>query len=144
MENDLVEGATEPGRTLPHVGERIKAAVTDSFVLVALMVLTATIFSGFRTVPDEARIAAFVFIVFLYDPIFTSSFGGTIGHMMFKIRVKRKNNIKKNILLPHAIVRYLVKTFLGLISLLTVASNKDRLAIHDMVVGSIVVFKDKN
>jgi uncharacterized RDD family membrane protein YckC len=38
------------------------------------------------------RIAAFLFVFVFYDPIFTSLFGGTLGHIMFGIRVKGEDD----------------------------------------------------
>lgn len=123
------------------IADRVKAVVTDSFVIVIFIVIVTYSFSAFEHVPDHGRIIAFVFIFFLYDPIFTSVFGGTIGHMMFGIRVKREKNQVKNILFPLAIIRFIVKASLGLISLLTVSGNKKRKAIHDSLAGSVVIHK---
>ena len=128
----------------PNVTDRVKAVMADSVVIIIFMFIITYIFSAFENVPDNARIIAFIFIFFLYDPIFTSSFGGTIGHMMFGLRVKRDKNPSKNILFPLAIIRFFVKAFLGWISLLTVSGNKKRKAIHDSLVGSVVVYKGKN
>jgi len=132
----------------PGVFDRIKAIMTDGIVVVVYMFVAAYIFSLFESVPDNARIIAFVFIFLLYDPIFTSLFGGTIGHMMLGIRVKRESDEQKNILFHKAILRYLVKVLLGWVSLLTVSGNKKRKAIHDYLVGSVVVYakseQDKN
>ena len=105
------------------------------------MIIITYTFSNFEHVPDKARFAAFIFIFFLYDPIFTSVFGGTIGHMMFGLRVKRGNNHVKNILFPLAIIRFIVKVSLGWISILTVSGNKEKKAIHDIIVGSVVIFR---
>jgi uncharacterized RDD family membrane protein YckC len=122
--------------------------MTDGIVVVVYMFVASYIFSLFESVPDNARIIAFVFIFLLYDPIFTSLFGGTIGHMMLGIRVKRESDEQKNILFHKAILRYLVKVLLGWVSLLTVSGNKKRKAIHDFLVGSVVVYakseQDKN
>jgi uncharacterized RDD family membrane protein YckC len=132
----------------PGVFDRIKAIMTDGIVVVVYMFVASYIFSLFESVPDNARIIAFVFIFLLYDPIFTSLFGGTIGHMMLVIRVKRESDEQKNILFHKAILRYLVKVLLGWVSLLTVSGNKKRKAIHDFLVGSVVVYakseQDKN
>jgi uncharacterized RDD family membrane protein YckC len=132
----------------PGVFDRIKAIMTDGIVIVVYMFVASYIFSLFESVPDNARIIAFVFIFLLYDPIFTSLFGGTIGHMMLGIRVKRESDEQKNILFHKAILRYLVKVLLGWVSLLTVSGNKKRKAIHDFLVGSVVVYakseQDKN
>lgn len=77
------------------------------------IIITYT-FSLFDNVPVNAKIAAFVFVFILYDPIFTSIFGGTIGHMLIEIRVKRESDETRNMLFPLAIVRFIVKASLGL------------------------------
>ncbi len=128
----------------PGVSDRVKAIMADVIVIVVFMIVASYIFSLFESVPDYARIIAFIFIFLLYDPLFTSIFGGTIGHMMIGIRVKKESNEKKNILFPLAILRYIVKAFLGWISLLTVLGNKKRKAIHDYLVGSVVVYAKSN
>jgi len=124
----------------PGVLDRIKAIVTDGVFIIVFMFLVSYVFSLFESVPDNARIAAFIFIFLLYDPLFTSIFGGTIGHMFMGIRIKREADENKNILFPLAIPRYLVKAFLGWVSLLTVSGNSKRKAIHDYLVGSVVVY----
>ncbi|HAH24087.1 MAG TPA: RDD family protein [Prolixibacteraceae bacterium] len=126
----------------PGLLDRVKAIMTDAVVMILFMVLITNIFALFKSVPDNARIIAFVFIFFLYDPLFTSIFGGTIGHMIIGIRVKRESNEMKNILFPKAILRFIVKATLGFISLLTVTAsgNIKRKAIHDYLVGSVIVY----
>jgi uncharacterized RDD family membrane protein YckC len=124
----------------PGVFDRIKAIITDGVLIIIFMFVASYIFSLFKTVPDYARIIAFVFIFLLYDPLFTSIFGGTIGHMIIGLRIKRESDEQKNILFPLAIVRYIVKVSLGWISLLTISANAKRKAIHDYLVGSVVVY----
>ena len=127
----------------PSISDRVKAVFTDTFIMVIFMIIATFIFSFFENIPDNARMVTFIFIVFLYDPLFTTFFGGTIGHMMNGIRVKREKDESKNIILPLAFFRFIFKTFLGWISLLTVTGNKKRKAIHDMIVRSIVVYNKK-
>lgn len=126
----------------PGVSDRIKAVIADTFILVGMMIIITYIFAEFENVPDNARIIAFIFIFGLYDPLLTSLLGGTLGHMMFGIRVKRTNNESKNILFPLAFLRYVVKASLGWVSLITVSANEKSKAIHDYLVGSVVVYKD--
>jgi uncharacterized RDD family membrane protein YckC len=128
----------------PGVLARVKAIVTDSVVLIILIIIFTYAFSLFDNVPDNVKVIAFVFVFILYDPIFTSVFGGTIGHMMLGIRVKRESDEKKNILFPLAILRFIVKASLGIISLLTVSGNKKGKAIHDYLVGSVVVYANSD
>ena len=124
----------------PGVFDRVKAIVTDGLVIVVFMFIASYVFSLFESVPDYARIIAFVFIFLLYDPLFTSIFGGTIGHIMLGLRVKRESDEQKNIIFPLALPRYIVKASLGWISLLTVSGNDKRKAIHDYLTGSVVVY----
>ena len=126
----------------PQILERVKAAFIDVLVMIIFLTLFTSLLESINQVPDWVRISAFVFIFGLYDPIFTSLFGGTIGHMMSNIRVKKGKDETKNILFPLAIIRFFLKVMLGWISLLTVGSNKKRKAIHDIIVGSVVIYKD--
>ncbi len=124
----------------PGVSVRVKAVVTDSIMLVVFMLGVSYLFEVLGNVPDWARVMAFVFIFILYDPLLTSTLGGTIGHMLFGIRVKREKNQQKNILFPLAVIRFVVKALLGWISLLTVSGNKKGKAIHDLIIGSVVIY----
>lgn len=126
--------------TYPRVSERVKALFTDFIIIFLFMFISSYIFSLFDNIPDNARISAFVFIFFLYDPFFTSFFGGTIGHMNVGLRVKKDINEEKNISFLSAVLRYILKTFLGWISLLTVTSNNKGRAIHDIFAHSVVIY----
>ncbi|MFD2970175.1 RDD family protein [Sphingobacterium bambusae] len=125
----------------PGVFIRVKALVVDGFFLLVLMFILSSVFSAFQHVPDSVRLLSFVFVFFLYDPLFTSLFAGTVGHMAMGIRVKRED-AERNINFPSAVVRFVIKAALGWISLITVSSSG--MAIHDRVIGSRVVNYKKN
>lgn len=55
----------------------------------------------------------------------------------FELKENRIN--KKNIQFHLAIIRYFFKAFLGIISLVTVSGNEKKRAIHDHLIGSVVV-----
>ena len=118
---------------------RVKAIIIDGLVLVGFGIITATILSEFENVDDSVRLIIFVFIFLLYDPIFVSIFGATIGHLIIGLKVRRENNITRKIIFPVALVRFTMKVLLGWISLLTVSGNKKSKAIHDTVVDSVVL-----
>jgi uncharacterized RDD family membrane protein YckC len=126
----------------PAVSDRVKAMLADSLVLVVMMGGFAYIFSLFAELPDSARIIAGVFVFLLYDPLFTSFFGATLGHRMQGLRVRRGCDETRNIYFHHAFFRFVLKASLGWISLIGVSIHEKRLAIHDMAVGSVVVFAD--
>lgn len=125
----------------PGVSERVKAALIDTFLLVGIMVMLWLVFSSFDNVADEVRMVSFAIVFVLYDPLFTSLNGGTIGHMVMNIEVKKRAHQQKNISVVAAIIRYLIKVALGWVSLLVVSATKKRRALHDVLVGSIVLYK---
>ena len=125
----------------PKIIERVKAAVYDSIAVLGMLVLAYYVISFFRIESILVKQMVMVGIFVLYDPIATSFLGGTIGHYIMGIRVKRATNTEKNISLPLALVRFLIKALLGVISLFTISGNQKSMAIHDMAVNSIVVYR---
>ena len=123
----------------PGVAKRVKALITDGFILILLMILFSSLFDQFENVAQEVRIFVFVFVFFLYDPLLTSFTGATLGHRLFGLRVRDEQEPTKKISFFKAIIRFLIKGFLGWVSLLTVQGNEKRKAMHDMAVGSVVV-----
>lgn len=133
---------TETKQDYPGLSNRVRAMIVDAVVMIIFMILATYLFSWFNNAHDFLRIITFIFIFFLYDPIFTSSFGGTIGHFMLGIRVKRNNDQNKNIIFPVAVARFFFKACMGWISLITVTTNIKKRAIHDFITGSIVVYSE--
>lgn len=123
----------------PGIMERIKAMMIDGILLTICLILFSYLYSFFDNVPDTVRMVVFIFLFLLYDPLLTSMRGGTIGHMIMGIRVKKESDETKNILFPFALIRYIVKIFLGWISLLSVLQNEKKRALHDYLVGSVVI-----
>lgn len=126
---------------LPGIFERVKALVLDSIVLILLMIFFTYAFS-LVTIPDWLRGVSFLFVFVFYDPLMTSFTGGTVGHKVVGIAVKRVNERTRNISLIRAVIRFVVKSSLGVISLFYVTSNDENQALHDLLAGSIVVYKN--
>lgn len=125
------------------ITDRLKAFIADILFLVFLMMIFSAVFDSMKGVPDGLRMWAFFFIAFIYDPLFTSLFGGTIGHRLNGLRVKQELNHKKNIPIHKAAVRFFIKALLGWISVLTISASEKSAAIHDMVVQSVVIHVKK-
>ena len=142
METSIPEQET-PAKVYPHISNRIKAAFVDACIIIILMLLFTDIFSRFENVHDYYRIAAFVFIFLCYETIMVSVFGFSLGHFLNDLRVKRHSNTSKNLNIFQAIIRFVIKSLLGWISLLTISGNPQRRAIHDMFTDSVVVFFEK-
>ena len=67
--------------------------------------------------------------------------GGTIGHHIIKIRVQNVDG-HYNINIFLAFFRFILKSVLGVISLVFVLTTRRHQAIHDFLVNSVVVYKD--
>ena len=119
--------------------DRIKATIFDQLVVVGLIVLFSQSFDFFGYEGTTLRLIA-LFIVLMYEPIMVS-LGGTLGQRTQKITVKKASNEEKNISILSAFVRYLLKVLLGVVSLFTVSFNPEKKAIHDLLSGSIVLYK---
>lgn len=127
----------------PNVADRVKAIFTDMVFLIVLMFVFSNLFEQFEKVPDYFRGIAFVFVFLLYDPLLTSLTGGTLGHKMNGLQVKRENDETRNISIVKAFIRFLLKSSLGWLSFLTMSVNSKRKAFHDMMVGSVVIYSKK-
>lgn len=128
------------------VADRIKAMFIDNLVIIFLLFMVTKILSGYEPLPDWTRPMALILIFLLYDPLFTSAFGGTIGHKMIGIRVNRQKDQSRNLPYPLAVIRYFIKLVMGIVSLfiVNVQNNTERQAIHDYLVNSVVIIKENN
>ena len=91
-----------------------------------------------ENVPNEVKVGCVVLIL-LYEPLFISFYGGTIGHFYSKLAITDATDTTKKLALWRAVLRYLVKLTLGWISLLTVTTNTRKQALHDLFAQSLVL-----
>ena len=129
--------------TYAMLPDRVKAPVVDSVILIAGMYATSEVLALFDEVPNGVRVIAFVLLFVVYDPLFTSAFGATIGHSFSNIMVRKESNPHQNINFFSALLRFILKLLLGWLSLLTVTSHTKKRALHDFVGGSIVLKQAK-
>ncbi|HET9434410.1 MAG TPA: RDD family protein [Chitinophagaceae bacterium] len=122
----------------PLLGDRVQSTFIDTILLIILMFILASILDRFEDVPTWVRIALFVGLWGVYEPICTT-LGATFGNYIKKIRVRQVRIYSKRINFFQAFVRYLLKLSLGWISFLTIHSNRERRAIHDLAAGSVMI-----
>lgn len=122
----------------PLLSDRLKSTFIDGMLLLGLTFLTASLLDKLHNPAIWVRITVFVFVTLLYDPVCTS-LGATVGNLVMGIRVRNFDNTSKRINILQAVVRYILKMLLGWISFLTIHSNPERRAIHDMGAGSVMV-----
>ncbi|HTL07163.1 MAG TPA: RDD family protein [Chitinophagaceae bacterium] len=122
----------------PYLGDRVQSTFIDSIVIVVLMFIFSAILDRYENAPDWIRIAMFGSIFLVYEPV-CMIFGCTIGNYIKKIRVRKITDPTKRINILQAYARYPIKLLLGWISFLTINSNPQRRAIHDLVSGSVMI-----
>ena len=87
------------------------------------------------------RVGIFLFCIVMYEPLLVASRGGTLGHALLRIQIKKYDDPAQTISMVSAIVRILVKGLLGWISFLAVIFSHEKRAIHDIASGAIVLMK---
>lgn len=122
----------------PQLTERIQSTFIDTFLIIVLMFVFASILDRFDKVPDWVRITMFAGLFIAYEP-FCMTFGSTLGNYIKGIRVRKNADPTKRINIFQAIIRYPIKVILGWISFLTINSNPKRRAIHDLASGSVMI-----
>jgi len=122
----------------PLLTDRMQSTFIDTIFLVVLMFIASVIIERFHNVPDWVRIIIFFGIWGIYEPLCTS-LGFTLGNYIKGLRVRRLSDTSKHINFLQAFGRYILKLALGWISFLTIHSNEERQAIHDMFAGSVVI-----
>ncbi len=123
----------------PYLIDRLKAYFLDWVVLIILMIVIAQILEFSSQSLPRVRILSLLGLFALYEPLMLSIFGGTLGHFVVGLRVRRNNDYSKNLFILAAFIRLLVKFTLGWISFFTVSGNTQKKAIHDFASGSVVL-----
>lgn len=123
---------------------RVKAAFIDVIFIMMLLYTTSFLFAQFEDINTKIKGLIFIIIFILYEPLFISVFGSSLGHMFCDLRVQKDNEQGENISFPNAIVRFLLKTTLGWVSLLTIGGDYKKRAIHDYAAKSVVVYLGDN
>jgi uncharacterized RDD family membrane protein YckC len=122
----------------PELIDRVQSTFIDTLLIVLLIFVFSNVLDNYANVPDEARMAMFLFLFVIYEPV-SMALGCTLGNYIKRIRVRQHSNTTKRINLFQAIIRYPVKIFLGWVSFLTIHSNPKRRAIHDLVSGTVML-----
>lgn len=124
--------------TYPLLGDRVQSTFIDLLSMMILMIIFSSILDKYKNAPDWVTIVLFVGIWAVYEPACTA-IGCTPGNYIKRIRVRQHGDVSRRINFFQALLRYIVKIVLGWVSFLTIHSNKERRALHDLAVGSVVI-----
>ena len=124
----------------PRLLRRVQAVLIDSLIVPIALLSSISFLGVFEINESWVKAMFFFFPIFILEPFLVSFYGGTIGHYLLKLKV-RKIKEDRNINIVFSTIRFVLKFFLGWISLVLVLVSKRHQAVHDYLVGSIVVNK---
>jgi uncharacterized RDD family membrane protein YckC len=136
METDV----THEHEQYPTLSDRVQSTFIDTLLIVLMMFVIAAVLERYSITEDWIRIVLFISIWCIYEPL-CLTLGYTLGNLIKGIRVRSASNNNRRINFLQALMRYIIKLALGWISFLTIHSNSQRRAIHDLVVGSVMIRK---
>jgi uncharacterized RDD family membrane protein YckC len=124
----------------PRLLRRLQGVFIDGVVipLAAIGTLVALTYAGVENV--WVKVLCPLLVIFLLEPVAVSATGGSIGHHIIGLRV-RKEQSDERITLLAAVVRFVVKTFFGLPAFFVAFVSRKRQALHDVVAKSLIVHK---
>ena len=126
----------------PSILRRYFSTFIDGLFIIGVLVLWSYILDSDNSTATNIRIGIILFMFFVYEPIFTAYFC-TLGQKATGIRI-RKLSSGKRISIFQAYLRIIVKILLGIISFFTIPFTKNKRAIHDLSVGSLVIYEKES
>jgi len=125
----------------PSLVRRVQPIFIDTMLIIIVMLSASVILNNIQNTPDWIRIALFVFLFFIYEPVFMAFTAGTIGNRLMGIQVKQAASEAKRPTLLQAYIRFVFKLFLGWLSFVTMHFNVQRRAIHDLTSKTVMLQK---
>ena len=123
----------------PTLVKRVQSIFVDGiFILLLMFGISALIDKTGYDAPEWLRAVLFIGIWFVYEPV-AVAIGCTLGQYLMGLRVRQAANEKKRINIVLSFVRFVLKFLLGWISFLTVHTNPQRRAIHDLAANSVML-----
>jgi len=118
---------------------RVVGTFIDGVIVMIIFLITIYLLNKY----NSSNVFTISIVIFVYYIVYftwpIAQFAQTPGYMIMKIKVIKSDG--SNLGIMSSFFRYVVKTLLGIISLLTYGFSKKKQSIHDMIVDSIVVYK---
>ena len=126
----------------PTLLRRYLSTIIDGILIVASFLIIPSILYQDAELARIARIIILLSMLLIYEPLCTSKLC-TIGQLITGIRIRRRKDYRK-ISIFSAYIRIIVKSLLGLISFFTIPVTREKRAIHDFAVNSVVILHQKS
>jgi len=124
----------------PRLLKRLQGVFIDGVIipLAAIGTVVALTYAGVQT--TWVKVLCPILVILLLEPVAVSSTGGSIGHHIVGLRV-RKEGADERISLLAALVRMVIKTLFGLPAFFVALVTRRRQALHDLAAKSLMVHK---
>jgi uncharacterized RDD family membrane protein YckC len=123
----------------PTLVKRVQSILIDTiFILLVMFGISAIIDKTGGEAPDWLRAVLFIGLWFVYEPVATS-IGCTFGQFLMGLRIRDARTEKKKINIVLSFIRFTLKLALGWLSFLTIHTNPQRRAIHDLAAHSVMI-----
>jgi uncharacterized RDD family membrane protein YckC len=131
---------TSPAEGYPRLVRRLRGVFIDGLVvpIAAMGTLVALSYAGVES--TWIRVACPLLVVLLLEPVAVSVTGGSIGHHLTGLRV-RKEHVDERINVLSATVRFVVKAVFGLPAFFVAFVTRKRQGLHDLAAKSLIVHK---
>lgn len=124
----------------PRLIRRVQAVLIDGLITPTTAIGLLYLSSVLGLEDGKIKAGIVVLAIFVLESVLVSATGGTIGHRLMKLRIRR-SEYDRNLNIFRATIRYVIKILLGVPSLIFIVLSKKHQAFHDIVADSIVVHK---
>ncbi len=124
----------------PRLLRRLQGAFIDGIVIPLAILGTLVALAYARVESTWVRVTIPILVALLLEPIAVSMTGGSIGHHLIGLRV-RKERADERIGIAAALVRFVVKTLFGLPAFYVAFVTRKRQALHDLAARSLIVHR---
>ena len=130
------------GQLYARAAPRLQAYLRDFFVYLLILVSCMLVAVGIGSpLATKASVVTCIVLLLLYEPVYIAVAGGTIGHLSLNLRIVRASDLGR-VSFGRALVRTVVKGFVGLPVFLAVYFTRKCQGIHDLAAGTVVIPRD--
>src|SRR5205823_4882657 len=142
-QSEITASAPTTAAAYARLSSRVNALLVDTAIIGVVFVILIVVGSATEDIPGSGRI--FLALLFgwllLYEPVQVWRYGGTIGHRRANLRVVADSTGGAPTF-PVSFARFLVKSFLGFPSFISMAFTRRHQAMHDLLTGTTVQLRD--
>ncbi|MFW5427496.1 MAG: RDD family protein [Methylophagaceae bacterium] len=123
----------------PRFLRRLQAVAIDNVIL-AVLFMSGLLLASYVGITGRDAIILIIAITLLWEPLFITITGGTIGHHLLGLKVVSKKT-GENLNIFVSVARFTTKFLLGLFSVAFIFITRYHQAIHDGLARSVVLIK---